>query len=160
MTEDDFDVKEVVDLVSTQLIERREMLLEYFSMEISEEGDLMSIPLLLKSYTPSLAKLPRFLLRLGPHVNWLSEKECFATFLRELASFYVPEQLPPSPGPEDLEDGLDEEVKLRRQQVIRAVEDIMFPAFRARLIATKALMKGGVLEVANLKGLYRVFERC
>jgi DNA mismatch repair protein MLH1 len=158
--EDDFSIEEVVELVSTQLIERREMLLEYFSLEISEEGDLISIPLLLKGYTPSLAKLPRFLLRLGPHVNWTEEKECFATFLRELASFYVPEQLPPTPGPEDSEEGLDEEIKSRRDKIRRVVEHVMFPAFRARLIATKSLVNRGVLEVANLKGLYRVFERC
>ncbi|OWP06476.1 hypothetical protein B2J93_9249 [Marssonina coronariae] len=158
--EDDFEVEEVVELVSAQLIERREMLLEYFSLEVSEEGQLISIPLLLKGYMPSLAKLPRFLLRLGPHVDWFAEKECFSTFLRELASYYVPEQLPPSPGPEDSEENLSEEIKLRRQQISKAVEDILFPAFRARLIATKSLMKGGIVEIANLKGLYRVFERC
>ena len=158
--EDDFEVEEVVDLISAQLIERREMLLEYFSFEISEDGDLITIPLLLKGYIPSLAKLPSFLLRLGPHVNWMDEKECFATFLRELASYYVPEQLPPSPGPEDQEEDLDEGIKVRRNEIRRVVEDVLFPAFRARLIATKSSMKGGVLEVANLKGLYRVFERC
>jgi len=158
--EDDFEIEDVIELVSAQFIERREMLLEYFSFEVSEDGDLISIPLLLKGYTPSLAKLPRFLLRLGPHVNWMDEKECFSTFLRELASYYVPEQLPPSPGPEDQEEGLDEQIKVRRDQIRRVVEDIMFPAFRARLVATKSLMKGGILEVANLKGLYRVFERC
>jgi len=158
--EDDFEVEEVVELVSAQLIERREMLLEYFSFEISEEGEIISIPLLLKGYTPSLAKLPRFLLRLGPHVNWMSEKECFATFLRELASYYVPEQLPPTPGPEDPEEEVGEEIKIRRGEINKAVEHVIFPAFRARLIATKSLMKGGVVEIANLKGLYRVFERC
>ena len=158
--EDDFEVDEVVELISNQLVERREMLQEYFSLDISPEGELNTIPLLLKGYTPSLAKLPRFLLRLGPHVNWKDEKECFATFLRELASYYVPEQLPPSPGPGDVEEELDEEIKSRRAEVRKVVEDVMFPAFRARLIATNGLMKGGVLEIANLKGLYRVFERC
>ncbi|TVY25338.1 DNA mismatch repair protein [Lachnellula hyalina] len=159
-TEDDFEVQDAVDLVSEQLIERRDMLLEYFSFEISPEGDIISIPLLLKGYTPSLAKLPRFLLRLGPHVNWSSEKDCFETFLRELASFYVPEQLPPSGGPEDSEEGVDEELKSRRAEVVKVVEDILFPAFRARLVATRSLGKGAVVEIANLKGLYRVFERC
>jgi DNA mismatch repair protein MLH1 len=158
--EDGFEVEEVVELVSAQLIERREMLLEYFSFGISEEGEIISIPLLLKGYTPSLAKLPRFLLRLGPHVNWMSEKECFATFLRELASYYVPEQLPPTPGPEDPEEEVGEEIKIRRWEINKAVEHVIFPAFRARLIATKSLMNGGVVEIANLKGLYRVFERC
>jgi DNA mismatch repair protein MLH1 len=39
---DEFDPDEVAQLVSTQLIERREMLLGYFSLEISEDGDLIS----------------------------------------------------------------------------------------------------------------------
>jgi DNA mismatch repair protein MLH1 len=158
--ESDFDVEEVVELVSNQLIKRRDMLLEYFTLEISPEGELISIPLLMKGYTPSLGKLPRFLVRLGPHVNWVSEKDCFSSFLRELADFYVPEQLPPSPGPGEDESNLDAEIKDRRAQIRRVVEDRMFPAFRARLVATKRLMKGGIVEVANLKGLYRVFERC
>lgn len=161
--EDDFDVEEVVELVSEQLIERREMLLEYFSFEISPAGELISIPLLVKGYTPSMAKLPQFLLRLGPHVDWTEEKACFGSFLRELASFYAPEMLPPSPGnPEEAtaEQVDDEELRARRKHVRWAVEHVFFPAFKARLVATNALMKGGVLEVANLKGLYRVFERC
>lgn len=158
--EDDFDVDDVVEVVSAQLISRREMLLEYFTLEISPDGQLVSIPLLMRGYTPSLAKLPQFLLRLGPHVDWTSEKECFATFLRELADFYVPEQLPPSPGPGVEETDLDEDIRDRREQIRKVVEEKMFPAFSARLVATKTLMKGGVLEVANLKGLYRVFERC
>jgi DNA mismatch repair protein MLH1 len=158
--EDDFDVQEVVELVSDQLIKRREMLLEYFTLEISPGGELISIPLLMRGYIPSLGKLPRFLLRLGPHVNWTSEKECFSSFLRELADFYVPEQLPPLPGPGEDESEVVEEIKMRRAQIRGVVENKMFPAFRARLVATKRLMNGGIVEVANLKGLYRVFERC
>jgi DNA mismatch repair protein MLH1 len=158
--ENDFDVVEVVDLIFNQLIQKREMLLEYFTLEISPEGELISIPLLMKGYMPSLGKLPSFLLRLGPHVNWNSEKECFSSFLRELADFYVPEQLPPLPGPGGNEPDIDNEIKTRRTQLKRVVEDKMFPAFRARLVATKRLMNGGIVEVANLKGLYRVFERC
>lgn len=41
----------------------------------------------------------------------------------------------------------------------RVLEHVLFPAFKARLVATKGLL-GGVVEVADLKGLYRVFERC
>lgn len=161
-SEDDFDVDEVVDLVSSQLIERREMLLEYFSFEVSPAGELISIPLLVKGYTPSMAKLPNFLLRLGPHVDWTDERACFETFLKELASLYVPEVLPPMPGEAEAAavEQIDEEVKARRKHVRWAVEHVFFPAFKARLVATNSLMKDGVLEVANLKGLYRVFERC
>ncbi|KAI1776902.1 DNA mismatch repair protein MutL [Hypoxylon cercidicola] len=157
---DTFDVDEVVDTVAEQLIERREMMLEYFSLEISPAGELLSIPLLLKGYTPSMAKLPQFLLRLGPHVNWTDEKLCFESFLKELATFYVPEQLPTLPGSDEAEEDVPDEIKARRTQVRRAVEHVFFPAFKARLVATKSFMKGGVLELASLKGLYRVFERC
>ncbi|KAI0111381.1 DNA mismatch repair protein [Daldinia grandis] len=159
-TDDEFDVGDVVDTVVEQLIERREMLLEYFSFDISPAGELSSMPLLLKGYTPSMAKLPRFLLRLGPHVDWTDEKLCFETFLKELATFYVPEQLPTLPSNDETDEDIPDEIKARREQIRRAVEHIFFPAFKARLVATKSFMKGGVLELASLKGLYRVFERC
>ncbi|EHK22302.1 uncharacterized protein TRIVIDRAFT_28941 [Trichoderma virens Gv29-8] len=173
VSDEEFNVDAVVSKVANQLIERREMLQEYFSLEITPTGELVSIPLLVKGYTPSIGKLPRFLIRLGPHVDWNDEKLCFQTFLTELATFYVPEPLPTSPtgkyeqGDLDAEEGQElmddealEEVRVRRQHIRWAVEHIFFPAFRSRLIATKKLMEGAVLEVASLKGLYKVFERC
>jgi len=173
-SDEEFNVDLVVAKVADRLIERREMLQEYFSLEITPTGELVSIPLLVKGYTPSLGKLPRFLVRLGPHVNWDDEKECFQTFITELATFYVPEALPTSPEGKDgsgdvseegksdqgVDDATLEEMRTRRQHVRWAVEHIFFPAFRSRLVATKKLMDGAVLEVASLKGLYRVFERC
>jgi len=161
--------------VTKQLVERREMLREYFSLEISAEGQLVGIPLLVKGYMPSFAKLPRFLMRLGPCVDWGDEKRCFESFLVELASFYVVEQLPSveskakqkagkegereGDGDGKGSDNGDQEIGKRREQVARMLEHVLFPAFRARLVATKDLL-GGVVEVADLKGLYRVFERC
>jgi DNA mismatch repair protein MLH1 len=158
----EFDVDHVVERVADQLIERREMLQEYFTMEVSPTGELVSIPLLVKGYTPPIAKLPRFLLHLGPKVDWNDEKGCFETFLKELATFHVPEQLPTVPGDEAVrrKEDIPPEVRRRRQHVRWAVEHILFPAFKSRLVASQALMDGAVLEVANLKGLYRVFERC
>ncbi|KAK3064253.1 hypothetical protein LTS18_008828 [Coniosporium uncinatum] len=160
--EDDPDWEQVVVDVREQLISSRDMLAEYFSLEVSEAGELLSMPLLMKGYMPSLAKLPQFLLRLGPKVAWTDEQGCFHTFLRELASFYVPEVLPPPPtaSPDGNPPAEEEpDVVTRRRQLSRAIEHIMFPAFKSRLVATKGLLKG-VIEVANLKGLYRVFERC
>lgn len=153
----DLDWEEVVSAISDQLVSRKDMLAEYFSLEISEESDLLSIPLMVKGYMPSLAKLPNFLLRLGPHINWNDERGCFQSFLRELASFYAPEALPQEPTEKDQQE--DEEVAKRRDELHRAIENVLFPAFKARLVATKGLLKG-TIQVANLKGLYRVFERC
>ncbi|KAL6710245.1 DNA mismatch repair protein Mlh1 [Coniothyrium glycines] len=164
---DEIDWNEVVRTVRDQLISKAALLNEYFSMEITTDGELCSIPLLLKDYTPSIAKLPQFLLRMGPHVNWNDEKGCFQTLLCELASFYVPEALPlpPSAPSEEGEKGKgkvaeeDPEIAQRRKKIQRAIEYIIFPACKARLVATGGLLKG-VMEIANLKGLYRVFERC
>lgn len=159
--ESEFDVEALVEKVAEQLVERREMLAEYFSFEVSPAGELVSIPLLMKGYTPPLVKLPRFLLRLGPAVNWEDEKGCFESFLRELAAFYAPEQLPCLPGDEESAraEEIDAGLRARRRNVRWAVENVLFPAFKARLVVTKGL-EGGVMEVADLKGLYRVFERC
>lgn len=44
--------------ISSTLKERREMLLEYFSLEISEDGFLKALPLLLPGYKPNLDRLP------------------------------------------------------------------------------------------------------
>ena len=53
----------------------------------------------------------------------------------------------------------DATIVARRKHVARALEMVLFPAFKARLVATRSMLKA-VIEVANLKGLYRVFERC
>lgn len=137
------------------------MLLEYFSMQITEEGELENIPLLLKGYVPCMAKLPTFLLRLGPFVNWRDEQECFRTIITEIASFHVPEQLPirRNRTPDDSREEEEAYTAQRRKEIEYALEHILFPAFRSRLLATKGMVSG-VIEVANLKGLYRVFERC
>lgn len=162
---DDADWHEIPDIVTERLIQSRAMLLEYFNMEISVEGQLISIPLLIKGYTPTMAKLPRFLMRLGPCVNWDDEKECFRTFLQELATFYTVERLPDLAGNKEQANAeqtisIDKcEIEKRTEEIEHALEHVLFPAFRARLIATKDLLPG-VVEAANLKGLYRVFERC
>lgn len=153
--------------IAQTLLDRRDMLDEYFSLSISPDGNLLTIPLLLKGYVPSLAKLPRFLLRLGPYVDWTAEEPCFRTFLRELAAFYTPEELPPpklkrndGEREEEEEEGEEEDpLEERRAQLARMLEHVLFPAIRARMVATKSMLSG-VVEVADLKGLYRVFERC
>jgi DNA mismatch repair protein MLH1 len=156
------DWDEVIQAVRNRIIDRREMLAECFSVDISETGKLEGMPLLMKGYMPPLTKLPQFLLRLGPFVNWDEEKACFHSFLRELANFYVPEALPIPPtgnGPDGMELVEDEQIAARRRHLVRSLENVIFPAFKARLVATKGLLTG-IVEVANLKGLYRVFERC
>jgi len=73
--------------------------------------------------------------------------ECFQTFLRELALFHVPQPIPPDSGEEE-------------NEFAAILETVIFRAFRKRLIPTTELLAGStVIEIANLKGLYRIFER-
>jgi hypothetical protein len=63
--------------ICKRLVERREMLEEYFSMSVSEDGKVETLPLLLKGYTPNMDRLPEFLMRLGPGVGVFSSSYIF-----------------------------------------------------------------------------------
>ncbi|KAL1741295.1 hypothetical protein HDZ31DRAFT_84907 [Schizophyllum fasciatum] len=146
---------DIVNKIVEILVARRDMLSDYFSMDISEDGLLESLPLLLRDYTPNLDKLPNFVLHLGPQVDWTSEQGCFETFLRELAYFYVPGPGAFAPLGDAIERGADEE-KAERWQI----EHVLFAAMRKYLTPPKALLDRDVVQVADLPELYKIFERC
>jgi DNA mismatch repair protein MLH1 len=147
------------------------MLFDYFSLGITEDGMVESLPLLLRDYTPNLDKLPNFLMRLGPQVwsnssscistlfdkhyqvDWTSEEECFDTFFRELAYFYIP-------GPPFNSSSRTDEEQTEEKAEKWQIEHILFPAIRRYLSAPKTLLDRDVVQVASLPDLYRVFERC
>lgn len=151
---------------------RRDMLAEYFSFNITPTGLIESLPLLLRDYTPNLDKLPSLLMRLGPQVghfpllfkdassltetqvDWNSEMECFESFLRELAYFYVPGPLCSSADPETEEEKAQD--KAERWQI----QHIVFPSLRRYIAAPKTLLDRDVVQIASLPDLYKVFERC
>ncbi|TRM60315.1 hypothetical protein BD626DRAFT_504926 [Schizophyllum amplum] len=145
----------IIDKIVEILMARRDMLADYFSLNISEDGDLESLPLLLRDYTPDLDKLPNFIMRLGPQVDWLSEQGCFETFFRELAYFYVPGPGPFAPLGDARTVEADEE-KVERWQI----EHVLFAAMRKYLVPPKTLLERDVVQVADLPDLYKIFERC
>ena len=51
------------------LMGKKEMLDEYFSLCITDEGQVETLPMVLKGYTPNLDRLPHFLLCLGTQVS-------------------------------------------------------------------------------------------
>ncbi|KAJ7057880.1 histidine kinase-like ATPase [Mycena amicta] len=135
---------EIVERIAEELISRRDMLAEYFSFQITPTGKIESLPLLLREYTPNLDKLPAFLMRLGPQVDWTSEKECFETFS-------------PRAGDPAAEDGESQaQDKAERWQI----QHIVFPALRRYFVAPKTLLDRDVVQIASLPDLYKVFERC
>ena len=103
--------KAAADVVDSKKL----MLNDYFAIEIDENENVLSIPLLLgndfviisdrlilkcrtlellfvyfvENYIPSVAGLPSYALSLATEVNWEEELPCFKTFCQQTASFYA-----------------------------------------------------------------------
>ncbi|KAI8599809.1 DNA mismatch repair protein Mlh1 [Dissophora ornata] len=164
---------EIAETVKNTLVSRKEMLREYFSVCVTDNGDLTAIPMMIRGYIPNLEKLPDFLWRLGSEIDWTSEKTCFQTVSRELAIFYStqPERVEdPLAGEEDNGDECDDTLgtdgkspqEIQDAQFQHMVSTLIFPAFKKNFIPPKALIEksGMVVQVAQVKDLYKVFERC
>ncbi|KAI3363017.1 hypothetical protein L3Q82_011686 [Scortum barcoo] len=154
-TEEDGPKEGLAQYIVDFLKKKAEMLEDYFSMEIDQEGNLTGLPLLLDKYTPVMEGLPMFILRLATEVNWDNEKECFRDFSKECSAFYSIRKryiLEAEPGEEQ-----DYEVNSWRWKV----EHVVFKAFRTLFSPPKSFSEDGtVLQIANLPDLYKVFERC
>ncbi|KAG9069386.1 DNA mismatch repair protein [Linnemannia hyalina] len=163
---------EIAQTVANTLVSRKEMLKEYFSICITDDGKLSAIPMMIRGYVPNLEKLSDFLWRLGSEIDWTSEKACFQTLARELALFY-------STQPERVEDPFEDEQtqgessgevdhdkktpqEVQDAQFQHMISSLIFPAFKKHFIPPKALIEksGMVVQVAQVKDLYKVFERC
>ncbi|KAL6487891.1 hypothetical protein MHYP_G00045170 [Metynnis hypsauchen] len=153
-TEEDGPKEGLAQYIVDFLKKKAEMLEDYFSMEIDEEGNLTALPLLLDNYTPAMEGLPLFILRLATEVNWDSEKECFRDFSKECSQFYsIRRQY--TMETED-KDSQDAEPSWQWK-----VEHVLFKALRSLLSPPKHFSEdGSVLQIANLPDLYKVFERC
>nr|XP_020453661.1 DNA mismatch repair protein Mlh1 [Monopterus albus] len=150
-TEEDGPKEGLAQFIVDFLKKKAEMLEDYFSMEIDQEGNLTGLPLLLDKYTPVMEGLPMFILRLATEVNWDNEKEFFRDFSNECSMFY----------------SIRKQYILEAEQVAEVdswhwkVEHIIFKAFRTLFSPPKHFSEDGtVLQIANLPDLYKVFERC
>ncbi|TNM99705.1 hypothetical protein fugu_012738 [Takifugu bimaculatus] len=154
-TEEDGPKEGLAQYIVDFLKRKAEMLGDYFSVEVDQEGNLTGLPLLLDKYTPIMEGLPMFILRLATEVNWDNEKECFRDFSRECSMFYSIRKefiLDGEPGEEQ-----ETEVTSWRWKV----EHVIFKAFRMLFSPPKKFSEDGtVLQIANLPDLYKVFERC
>lgn len=159
-TEEDGPKEGLAEYIVEFLKRKTEMLADYFSLEIDEEGNLVGLPLLIDNYVPPLEGLPIFILRLATEVNWDEEKGCFESLSKECAMFYsIRKQY------------ISEESTLSGQQIEApgsapnpwkwTVEHVVYKAFRSHLLPPKHFTEdGNVLQLANLPDLYKVFERC
>ncbi|KAM7063680.1 DNA mismatch repair protein Mlh1 isoform 1-T1 [Molossus nigricans] len=159
-TEEDGPKEGLAEYIVEFLKKKTEMLADYFSLEIDEEGNLIGLPLLIDNYVPSLEGLPIFILRLATEVNWDEEKECFESLSRECAMFYsIRKQYITE---ESTLSGQQGEVPGSTPNPWKwTVEHVVYKAFRSHLLPPKHFTEdGNILQLANLPDLYKVFERC
>ena len=108
-------------------------------------------------------------LRMLCQVDWNAEQACFDTFLRELARFYAPSALHDT-SPTSEQDDADmpaEDTDTTQQQrnnnahefARHQLEHVLFPAMRRYAKFPKDSIKH-ITELADVKALYRIFERC
>ncbi|XP_053619561.1 DNA mismatch repair protein Mlh1 [Plodia interpunctella] len=141
------DMRELAQKMMEVLLNKRAMLLEYFSLDINGEGELLALPLLLDGHTPFMGALPTYLVRLVTEVDWESEKACFESFSRQTAIFYS------QPNP-------DKSEHISKTEFWRH-EHVIFPAIRRNFLPpTSFVNNGAILQIASLNDLYKVFERC
>lgn len=118
---------------------KRELLSEYFSLEFNDDMRyLVSIPLVLKGYSPSWSKLPVFLGRVCREVDWTVEEVCFKDLCNEFALFYA---LGSWEGDEARE---------------RAKATDVIAAFKGRGFSVPRDVTGAITRLVNLPDLYKV----
>lgn len=145
-TETDGSIDEIVNNMLSLLVERSDMLEDYFSIVIDNDGNICTLPLVLEKYLPDLCLLPDFLIRMCTEVDWDLEKPCLDGICREVSRFYS-------------KISIDEDSEKNNWKW--TTEHVLLSTMRNTLLPpSKFTQDGTILEIANLPDLYKVFERC
>ena len=160
-----------LDWCCSTIMRMREMLNEYFSIDIDEDGAIRALPQIVDGFVPDMIYLPLFVYGLATKVEWQYEHECFETIARQLSEFYVPR--PPSPrvqsrgGNEGCEgnESVTQADKSAWQKTIQTyewtIQHVLFPNVKTLLYPpTSYASDGTFVQIAALENLYKVFERC
>ncbi|CAX41971.1 DNA mismatch repair protein, putative [Candida dubliniensis CD36] len=133
-----------MDKVIDSVFLMKDMFREYFQIIIDNDKQLTTLPMLLVGVEPDFNKLPYLIYRLGAKINYGDEKDCLKGILRQIALFYLPEPT-------------NDETKNNAFE--NQLESILFPEIKRQFLAPKNLLRD-VIQIADLPGLYKVFERC
>lgn len=136
-----YSKEEVASRVSMLLMSKSEMLYEYFSIKIDENGNLCQLPQILPGYLPCPEELPRFLLRLATETDWNDEFQCFFDISTEISRYYS--------------------LWFKQYSGLDATAVNLLQALKSYLIPNKSMhIEGVIVQIACLNDLYKVFERC
>ncbi|XP_050457163.1 DNA mismatch repair protein Mlh1 isoform X2 [Cataglyphis hispanica] len=143
-TEEDGPKDELAARIKELLLEKADMMNEYFSIVLDKVGNLRSLPVLLDKYFPYEAEIPLYIMRLAIEVDWRKEQICFQNICRETAKFYS--YINPKP-------------EAHNWKYI--TEHVLYSAIKESLLPPKHFAHDStILQIASLPDLYKVFERC
>lgn len=142
-----------MDDIIDKIMAMKDMFIEYFQLDFTDEK-LNVLPVIMKDLAPSKKKLSYFIYRLGCKVDYNDEKECLRGIARQIALLYVPDRISPGDSAEETQLALQQ-----RDDLNYVLEHTVFPALKKKFVALEPLA-AEVVQVADLPGLYRVFERC
>lgn len=132
------------ELIEKTIVSKSMILEKFFNIQISSDGTLTTLPIIVENHTPCLAYLPNYLLNLALCVNWDNERQCFDTFSKVTAKFYA-----------KVSQTIDQ------KEWEKLVEHILYPTIKQFLYPSKDLIDGGaIVKVTSMPDLYKVFERC
>lgn len=182
--------EDIANLLKELLIQKSDLLFKCFSIMVTEDGMIETLPMLLDKYQPPLHNLPAFVLGLGQNVDWKDESNCVddvARLIGDLYSFSTKLEVEENDRIEydgnlessyaSLDDISNEDRAVRKQylasldngevkqQVDREAENlvmnVIIPALRTLLVPCKSrAIDGSIIELTRLEHLYKVFERC
>jgi len=140
------------------LLEKNDMLDEYFGIRFDNDGYLSKLPELLPGYAPYTTALPDLLYGLATRVDWSQELPCFGGVATELAHCYA--RLPmESHNSASYCPGVSESGQNRYCTADDILRLHLFPACKALLLPSKVCADVACIELSALDDLFRVFER-
>ncbi|OXA37201.1 DNA mismatch repair protein Mlh1 [Folsomia candida] len=142
----------VVENACQLLMDKRKMLQDYFSLIFDSEGRLISIPMLLDNYFPSMEGLAKYMMNLARKVDWSNEQRCFETFCDVTSQFYAIQ-----PG----DDNANAEMTWNGHSWKWTIEHVIFPELQKNFLPPKIFAEDScIVQLTTLPELYKVFERC
>ncbi|CAL5222516.1 g4891 [Coccomyxa viridis] len=125
-----------------------------------------ALPLLLPNYMPNQNGLPSLLAGLANILQQPGGAQDVEGIAEALAAFYAPKEVGETENQHWKDSNEAEQIvsamfSSRITSIQHTMEHVLFPALRGRLIPRKKRAGDGTFtQLANLKMLYRVFERC
>jgi DNA mismatch repair protein MLH1 len=136
--------------IATKIIEniftipRKEMLNEYFCINIDKEEKLCNLPQILENYIPELSILPTFIYDFTK-VRWEIEEECFHDIASILSKFYC------------IQPSIFDEITNEQKSII---QNIFLYSFKEMKPPKTFMEDKTIIPITSLEKLYKIFERC